>query len=944
MSRNRFWWSVLAVLVVAAMILVACGRTTPTAAPSVETTEAPRSTAVSPTPTPQPRLGAWVDEVVVSTFDQEQAMARLKAGEVDLYADTLVAPDVHNVILDDPNLATAQTVTGRSVDIMVNPVPFSDGWNPFSDQRIREALNYLLNREYAAKEIHAGWAYPKYTALSVNLPEYVNIIDTMKALEAKYHYNPQKGKAIIAERMQALGAERDEDGKWVKDGKPVVIHFIIRTDLWKNREIGDMFADALEEAGFTVDRMYRTYDEARALVFQSDPAEGRWHLYTGGWRAGGLARDEFWVWGLYYTNLYYTYPLWQAYEVPEKALGWAQALWNGDFESIAERTDLMRKCAAFFTSWSTHLFVVELSGFQPYRQGIQVAYDLAAGIGSSDLWPYTLRWKDRVGGVIRFGQKTLFVDPWNPVEGGHGAYDLAIQAATNDKGAFLDPYTGLNRPQRIEKAEVVVKTGTPVTRTYDWVDLRFADTIEVPGDAWVDWDAVNQRWITADEMTQRVNEAKAKVDAAKTKASELVGTVDLEALDPATVQQFLSDLVVAYGLSVDVTAYFEDEEAARTLAQTVEKIKGADDPAKALVDYGLDFLSQQDPDTFDWANRDYTTARMKSVVYYPEGMFDLIKWHDGSNLSLADFVYNMILLFDRGKEASPLYDETAASQLVSFLNHFKGVRIVSTDPLVIETYDDSVVTLDAENLVITWWPQNAQAWHVLAIAAAAEANGELAFSSHKADAMGVEWTDFVAGPSLDILKKYLDEAAVNNTIPYEHVLKDDITVDEAEARYANLSRFYGTYGHFWIGTGPFVLTDVDTTNKMAVLKRFEEYPDPADKWAIFGTPMLAEVEINGVAQVVKGQEAAFDVFVTFNGDPYPADQMAKVIYLVFDEAGNLQTKGEAVMVEEGTYRVMLPGEVTKGFATGALNLQVAAVPKAVAVSGVGSFDFVAVEP
>ncbi len=850
---KRFWFTVFAVLVAASMVLTACQTATPaptqapeteaaaTEAPTEAATEAPTE-APTPTPTPIPApKGAWVDEVVVSTFDSDQAIPRLKAGDVDIYADTLVDADTFNEVKSDPNLDAAVAVTGKSVDIHVNPAEFTEGFNPFTDPKLREALHYLLNREYVAKEIHGGLAYPKYTALSVNLPEYVNIIDTMKSIEAKYKFDLDKGKALVAERMEALGATKNADGKWEYNGEPVVIHFIIRTDLWKNKEIGDYFSDNLEAAGFTVDRMYKTRDEASPIVFGSDPAEGVWNLYIGGWGSEGLARDESWVWAFFYTKLGLGVPLWQAYDVPEDAYQIAEKLWNGEFNTIEERTELMRKAAEFFTAWNTHMFVVELPGFQPYRKGISVAYDLASGIGGSDLWPYTLRWQDKVGGTVKFAQKSLFVDPWNPIDGSNWAYDMSIQAATNDKGVFLDPYTGLARPERIEKAEVDVVKGTPVNKTLDWVDLKFVDKIEVPGDAWVDWDAENQKWITAEEA-------------------------------------------------------------------------------------GI------------------TEAKMKTVVYYPKGMFDEIKWQDGSNLSVADFVYNMILTFDRGKEASPLYDEAAASNLQAFSKHFRGVRIVSTDPLIIETYDDGVSQLDAENLVSTWWPQNAQAWHLLSVAATAEANNELAFSSDKADANEVEWTSFVAGPSLEILHKYLTEALDQGTIPYENVLKDYITTDEAKARYANLLKFYDEYGHFWIGTGPFILTEVDTTNKTAVLKKYADYPDSADKWAIFGEPMLAEVEIDGDGQVVKGQDASFDAYVTFNGDPYPADQISKVLYMVFDQDGNLLTKGEAQMAEEGTYTIAIPGDATANFTVGSLKLQVVAVSKAVAVPGVATFDFVAVAP
>ncbi len=75
-------------------------------------------------------------------------------------------------------------------------------------------------------------------------------------------------------------------------------------------------------------------------------------------------------------------------------------------------------------------------------------------------------------------------------------------------GLMADPYTGLFWPQRIEKADVVVKEGLPVAKTLDWLTLTTAPSIEVPAEAWADWDASNQVFITAGEKytsTQTAN-------------------------------------------------------------------------------------------------------------------------------------------------------------------------------------------------------------------------------------------------------------------------------------------------------------------------------------------------------------------------------------------------------------------------------------------------------
>ena len=87
-------------------------------------------------------------------------------------------------------------------------------------------------------------------------------------------------------------------------------------------------------------------------------------------------------------------------------------------------------------------------------------------------------------------------------------------------------------------------------------------------------------------------------------------------------------------------------------------------------------------------------ALLKSVVYYPSELYET-KWHDGSKFSIGDVLLGMILSFDRAKPESPLYDESEVASFAAFIEYFKGVKILSIDPLVIETYTDSYA-LDAE--------------------------------------------------------------------------------------------------------------------------------------------------------------------------------------------------------------------------------------------------------
>jgi len=337
-----------------------------------------------------------------------------------------------------------------------------------------------------------------------------------------------------------------------------------------------------------------------------------------------------------------------------------------------------------------------------------------------------------------------------------------------------------------------------------------------------------------------------------------------------------------------------------------------------------------------------TTAQVKSVVYYPADLYDTVKWHDGSAFSAADVMMSMIMTFDPGKEGSAIYDEAQASTLESFLSVFKGFKIVSADPLVIEYYSDGF-QLDAEINVTTLWPAYAYGeapWHTIAIANLAEANDELAYSADKAEASEIEWTSFIGGPSLEILAGQLATAASESYIPYESTLGQYITAEEAAARYANLQAFYDEHNHFWVGTGPYVLDQAFLTEKTATLVNNPDFPDLADRWARFGEPKIAEVELDGPGQVTIGSEATFDVFVTFQGEAYPADEIKEVKYLLYDATGAVVLVGTATAVAEGQYSVVIPADVTAKLAAGANKIEVAVIPFTVAIPTFQSLDFV----
>lgn len=848
------------VILMIASLLAGCTKTPPAASGNEpgtgEDTSAGETDQTEEVPTNLPastRLGGWMDKIVFTSIDDSaSAVAQLKADALDIYGYEVSEADVFDTIKDDPTLRYTNSYGSFDSILFNNSGPtFQDGrLNPFSVKRIREAMNWAIDRNYLVQEALGGMGLPKTVVLIQAYPDYALYADLIRPLEAKYAYNFEKADQVVSEEMAKLGATKGTDGKYTFNGKEIVIKGLIRSED-ERLQLGNYFADQLEKLGFTVDRQIRTRNELAPIWQQGDTTLGEWHWYTGGNVYPAIVRNATNFFAEFYTSLVASTTAEEAFTPSPEFSDVCTRLYTNDYSSMEERRELFARALTLSLEDSQYVFMVAQNSFNPMKADLEVAGDLGGGISGSYMWALTARWKGQEGGTLRTASSGILTGPWNPIAGMNWVQELYVQRATQDQAAVSDPYTGLFLPQRLDHAEVIAKEGTPIQKTLDWVDLKFEPEIAVPADAWADWDAANQRFITVAEKYPQG-----------------------------------------------------------------------------------------------------TTAVTKVTAYYPESLWD-VKWHDGSNLSVGDFVLYMIMQFDQAKVESPIYDESQISITEALLSHLKGFKIVSTDPLVIETYDDRA-DLDAENLVgnfltSTWFPTTPYgplAWHTFTPGFMAESNKELAFSASKQELLGgtVEWTHMVDGPSLEIMKKYLDQAQAENYLPYAATLSEYITTEEIESRFTNLQAWYAKYHHFWLGTGPYFIAQVNSVEGSIVAERNPDYPDLASKWSLFGEPMIAELDVRGPAQITQGTEASFDAYVTFKDAPYPNDMLNKVIYLIYDAESNVVAQGEAEVIADGQYKISLTADVTASLNAAATKMDIIAISNVVSIPTFVTEDFLVTAP
>jgi peptide/nickel transport system substrate-binding protein len=183
---------------------------------------------------------ACVDQAVFRTIPEASTrVAALLAGEVHIIQ--VVPLDMIENLQANPDIQvkTAPGTQPKWIELNVNQPPFDD-------VRVRQALNYLVDKELLIEEIYGGRA----VALPGALSPYNNFVN--KDLEP-YPYDPDKAMALLAE---AGWQDSDDDGFLDKDGQP--LSFTIDT-LESFRPLAEAVANLLQGAGIDANVRFWEY-------------------------------------------------------------------------------------------------------------------------------------------------------------------------------------------------------------------------------------------------------------------------------------------------------------------------------------------------------------------------------------------------------------------------------------------------------------------------------------------------------------------------------------------------------------------------------------------------------------------------------------------------------------------------------------------------------------
>lgn len=193
--------------------------------------------------------GTPKSEKVILKFipDQNVRAVQLETGEIDI---ALIDPMQIERISKNQNLQVTRIDTADYRVMMYNRI------NPlWDDVKVRQAMNYAVDRDALVKGVLLGWGKPAYGPLQMNWANNGNV--------NQYGYNPEKAKQLLSEAGWTPGA----DGILQKDGKKLsfklttFVHDPVRVALvnalsTQFKKIGvDAIPDPREKGSFKIGQM-----------------------------------------------------------------------------------------------------------------------------------------------------------------------------------------------------------------------------------------------------------------------------------------------------------------------------------------------------------------------------------------------------------------------------------------------------------------------------------------------------------------------------------------------------------------------------------------------------------------------------------------------------------------------------------------------------------------
>ncbi len=384
--------------------------------------------------------GSFVESVTIAKYPSSSAaIDALLAGEIDMYYDDITAAEVQRVSEAGHDVYESP---GGTYSIYVNPVDdFTNGFNPFSQQGARYALNYVVDRSHVVDGLLMGSGAEMFSALPPGHRDYPLIYNEVESLG--FSHDLDEADRLFTEALTPTGAQK-VNGVWHHGGQPVVIKMFIRSDDPVRLQFGERLASDLQRVGFGVQKSYGNLLDAGSRVYASDPADQQWHIYTEGWGNSRTAKYDDLQMSIFYAPIFGNLPGQgeeHAWNYQNDTLDLLAAyLFLELYDSSEERAELLSAMSRAGVTESVRVFLAAEHESYPVRAGTAGVVN-APGYGITS--KYTPLNVQLPGGdpSLSIGTNHVVQSSWNPVGGFTDVYSSTVWSLLRDTDQVRNPHS-----------------------------------------------------------------------------------------------------------------------------------------------------------------------------------------------------------------------------------------------------------------------------------------------------------------------------------------------------------------------------------------------------------------------------------------------------------------------------------------------------------------------
>lgn len=464
--------------------------------------------------------GKWPvpDQIYFDVKMQEDiALKDVSEGKTDIF-QWAVSGSTFKALPDDIKAKMeVYTVPSTYWSFALNPYPnaapytgTADGkefFNPLAIREVRYALNFLINRKQIVDEVLSGAGTPQFTPVNPGQPNSARY--ELAANKRGFSPTGDEARALadIETAMQAAaalpanaGKLKKVDGKWTFKGEPVTLKFLIRVDDPNGRlKMGRYAAAQIEKTGISVEKLEWDRKKCISTVYQSNPADAQWAIYTEAWVGGQTY--AFWdvslaqMYAPWYTNMpgngepsYWNYKNDELDRLTKNAVTGMVKDEADYYKNTLAANDLgLHEAVRVFLATQHDYFCTAKDRFNsrmPYGMGDGLNQ---TALQAADIKPVNGKKVLRVSQLSARG--ALFANPWDPIgdEGFNDTYSTNVARLLTDFEGIADPVTGMYYPLRM--------TWKDVRTDIDASGEKVVGKIPVDPKA-VLWNARTQKWET----------------------------------------------------------------------------------------------------------------------------------------------------------------------------------------------------------------------------------------------------------------------------------------------------------------------------------------------------------------------------------------------------------------------------------------------------------------